>query len=163
MIATPGRLESLLEKPIMGCKLYAMVKYTEVLVLDEADRLLEMGFSASINTILGYLSKQRRTGLFSATQTDEVEQLIRAGLRNPVRIKVKEKSITKNNDIEQRTPSTLQNRYMIVDADEKFNHLIDFLQKNRDMKVMVFFSTCAGVEYFSQVMKLLLKFSEVNT
>lgn len=62
-----------------------------MLVLDEADRLLDMGFEASINTILEFLPKQRRTGLFSATQTQEVENLVRAGLRNPVRISVKEK------------------------------------------------------------------------
>ena len=49
--------------------------------------------TCSINMILSYLPKQRRTGLFSATQTDEVEALIRAGLRNPVRITVKEKKI----------------------------------------------------------------------
>ena len=86
------------------------VKSLEVLVLDEADHLLKVGFEASINTILRYLPKQRRTGLFSATQTDEVEKLIRAGLRNPVRINVKEK---KSEDIEtQRTPSTLENYYI---------------------------------------------------
>lgn len=49
-------------------------KELELLVLDEADRLLDMGFEASLNSILQRLPKQRRTGLFSATQTDEVLQ-----------------------------------------------------------------------------------------
>ena len=59
--------------------------------MDEADRLLDLGFHATLNTILGFLPKQRRTGLFSATQTREVESLARAGLRNPVAVTVKEK------------------------------------------------------------------------
>jgi len=53
-----------------------------------------MGFQASLDTILGFLPKQRRTGLFSATQTHEVENLARAGLRNPVTVTVKEKVCT---------------------------------------------------------------------
>jgi ATP-dependent RNA helicase DDX55/SPB4 len=56
------------------------------------------------------LPKQRRTGLFSATQTDELEKLIRAGLRNPVRITVKQTG----SGADQRTPSTLKNAYMVI-------------------------------------------------
>ena len=59
--------------------------------MDEADRLLDLGFQSTLNTILEVLPKQRRTGLFSATQTTEVENLARAGLRNPVAVNVKEK------------------------------------------------------------------------
>lgn len=65
----------------------------------------------SINTILELLPKQRRTGLFSATQTQEVENLVRAGLRNPVRISVKEKGVAASST--QKTPSRLQNYYMV--------------------------------------------------
>lgn len=68
-------------------------------------------FFLSINTILEFLPKQRRTGLFSATQTQEVESLVRAGLRNPVRISVKEKGATASSS--QKTPSRLQNHYMV--------------------------------------------------
>jgi ATP-dependent RNA helicase DDX55/SPB4 len=63
----------------------------ELLVLDEADRLLDLGFERTLTTILQYLPRQRRTGLFSATQTKELEQLVRAGLRNPVLVAVHEK------------------------------------------------------------------------
>lgn len=62
-----------------------------MLVLDEADKLLELGFEKSINTVLQYLPTQRRTGLFSATQTKQVAMLVKAGLRNPVMVIVKEK------------------------------------------------------------------------
>ena len=60
----------------------------QVLVLDEADRLLDMGFKAQLDAVMGRLPKQRRTGLFSATQTEAVQELARAGLRNPVRVNV---------------------------------------------------------------------------
>lgn len=69
IVGTPGRLEALFESKTSGIELGRCVKSFEILVLDEADRLLEYGFEASINTILSYLPKQRRTGLFSATQT----------------------------------------------------------------------------------------------
>lgn len=159
IVATPGRLEALLEKNIGNCNLAGRVKSLEVLILDEADVLLDMGFEASINTILRYLPKQRRTGLFSATQTDEVEKLIRAGLRNPVRINVKEKKTDETTV--QRTPSTLQNYYMVAECDEKFNHLVDFLHCHKQEKVMVFFSTCAGVDYFSKCLQCILKNHQV--
>jgi len=62
-----------------------------MLVLDEADKLLELGFEKPINTVLQYLPTQRRTGLFSATQTKQVAMLVKAGLRNPIMVIVKEK------------------------------------------------------------------------
>lgn len=63
--------------------------------MDEADRLLDLGFERSLNTILAHLPRQRRTGLFSATQTKQVELLMRAGMRNPVQVTVKEKGSKK--------------------------------------------------------------------
>jgi ATP-dependent RNA helicase DDX55/SPB4 len=83
LVGTPGRLEQILS----GVALTA--RTLEVLVLDEADRLLEQGFQASLNAILARLPKQRRTGLFSATLTEQVEELAKAGLRNPVKITVR--------------------------------------------------------------------------
>ncbi|KAK6183761.1 hypothetical protein SNE40_006366 [Patella caerulea] len=160
IIATPGRMEDMFQRKQDGYNLSASVKALEVLVLDEADRLLEMGFETSINTILGYLPKQRRTGLFSATQTDEVENLIRAGLRNPLRITVKEKKSTESQLI-PKTPALLENYFMIVDADEKLNQLIHFLRKHKKEKIMVFFSSCAAVEYFKKIIELLVKNSNV--
>ena len=82
--------------------------------MDEADRLLEMGFQRQLTTIISRLPKQRRTGLFSATQTEAVEELAKAGLRNPVRVEVKTemKSASSAISVDQslsfsKTPSSL--------------------------------------------------------
>ncbi|KAL1768471.1 ATP-dependent RNA helicase DDX55 [Sigmodon hispidus] len=155
IVATPGRLEDMFRRKAEGLDLTCCVRSLDVLVLDEADRLLDMGFEASINTILEFLPKQRRTGLFSATQTQEVENLVRAGLRNPVRISVKEKGVAASST--QKTPSRLENHYMICKADEKFNQLVHFLRSHQQEKHLVFFSTCACVEYYGKALEVLLK------
>ncbi|KGL89387.1 ATP-dependent RNA helicase DDX55, partial [Charadrius vociferus] len=155
IVATPGRLEDLFRRKADGLDLASCVKSLDVLVLDEADRLLDMGFEASLNAILDFLPKQRRTGLFSATQTQEVENLVRAGLRNPVRISVKEKGMAASNT--QKTPTRLENYYMICKADEKFNQLVHFLRQHKQEKHLVFFSTCACVEYYGKALESLIK------
>lgn len=145
LVCTPGRLEDLFERK-GDLNLAGRVKSLELLVLDEADRLLDLGFKATINNILSYLPRQRRTGLFSATQTQELTDLIRAGLRNPVRVSVKEKSTIS-------TPVRLQNFYKVVQPEEKFLALLHFLRSPLTSrgKVMVFFPTCACVEYWLTV------------
>ena len=149
VVATPGRLEDLLS----NCKspnLTACVKPLEILILDEADRLLDLGFSATLDTILSYLPRLRRTGLFSATQTKELQQLIRAGLRNPALITIKEKTNIS-------TPSNLKNNYAIVNAEYKLSTMIDFIEeKGTDLKYMIFLSTCACVDYFSHIIQAML-------
>uniref|UniRef100_A0A673VMD6 ATP-dependent RNA helicase n=1 Tax=Suricata suricatta TaxID=37032 RepID=A0A673VMD6_SURSU len=155
IVATPGRLEDMFRRKAEGLDLASCVRSLDVLVLDEADRLLDMGFEASINTILEFLPKQRRTGLFSATQTQEVESLVRAGLRNPVRISVKEKGAAAS--CTRKTPSRLENYYMVCKADEKFNQLVHFLRNHKQEKHLIFFSTCACVEYYGKALEALVK------
>ena len=94
-----------------------------------------------------------------------------SGLRNPVRVAIKEKSCTNelasdgedtSSEQIQKTPATLTNYYMIVDANEKFNQLMNFLQAHKKEKIMLFVSTCAGVDYFSKILPPLLKYSQVQ-
>lgn len=153
LIATPGRLKDLLERK-GDLNLTAKVKSLELLVLDEADRLLDLGFESTINTILGYLPRQRRTGLFSATQTKEVKDLMRAGLRNPVLVSVKEKATVS-------TPKLLQNFYVIVEPEQKLAVMLDFIERQELKKAMIFFPTCACVEYWGIALTELLKPTKV--
>ncbi|XP_019711996.1 ATP-dependent RNA helicase DDX55 isoform X4 [Hippocampus comes] len=155
VVATPGRLEDMFRRKGDGVDLAGSVKSLDVLVLDEADRLLDMGFENSLNAILSFLPKQRRTGLFSATQTQELEKLVRAGLRNPVRIVVKEKGTADSATV--RTPARLCNYYTVCRAEDKFNQLVAFLRQHKHQKQLVFFSTCACVEYFGRALEILVK------
>lgn len=109
--------------------------------------MLSLGFEKSLNSILQIIPKQRRTGLFSATQTTEVVKLIRAGLRNPVSVVVRDKN--------QRTrqPASLENFYWIVETDRKLQALMTFVRKYSEEKILIFFSTCACVDYFSLLLK----------
>eukprot|EP00300_Choanocystis_sp_HF-7_P037994 c5448_g1_i1.p1 GENE.c5448_g1_i1~~c5448_g1_i1.p1 ORF type:complete len:723 (+),score=195.14 c5448_g1_i1:3-2171(+) len=153
VIGTPGRLEHAMchnPRPLSAAKL-------EVLVMDEADRLLDMGFEACVNTILSRLPKQRRTGLFSATQTDSVKQLVRAGLRNPVKVSVKVERNTKDGEVDQRTPASLGNFYMIADPRVKLTQLCHLLRSHSHLKIMVYFLTCACVDYFGTVLPKLFE------
>ena len=99
LVATPGRLLELLSSPHVHCPQASF----EVLVLDEADRLLDMGFKDDLQKILARLPKQRRTGLFSASVSEAVDQLVRVGLRNPVKIAVKVRGLDGRED--KRTPA----------------------------------------------------------
>lgn len=154
IIGTPGRIEDIFNRSSKnGINVTAGCKALEILILDEADKLLEMGFNDTINSILAYLPKQRRTGLFSATQTSDVINLIRAGLRNPVQIRVKQSG--QSSKIE-RTPATLKNYYMICNIDSKLSLLVTLLKKRMNKKILVFFSSCASVDYFYEVLKYIL-------
>jgi len=84
LVGTPGKLCDVMQREDT-----LDFKNLEILILDEADRLLDMGFQKQINFILSKLPKLRRTGLFSATQTKAVAELSKAGLRNPMRVEVK--------------------------------------------------------------------------
>ena len=99
LVATPGRLLELLSSPHVKCTQSCF----EIFVLDEADRLLDLGFREDLQKILGRLPKQRRTGLFSASVSEAVGEIVRVGLRNPVKITVKVKGANGGQD--RRTPS----------------------------------------------------------
>ncbi|GKY96944.1 hypothetical protein MPSEU_000653400 [Mayamaea pseudoterrestris] len=160
IIGTPGRVEDVLTK-------YAVMDTSEleVLVLDECDVLLNLGFAQTLCNILSKLPKMRRTGLFSATTNSSTnstlkEWMQRAGMRNPVWIDVAVHA--KNNEQDgsskqQATPSTLTNYYVVTTVTEKLSRLAAFLQDHRDEKMIVFFLTCACVDFYGTALKEILK------
>lgn len=146
LIGTPGRLAELLS----SSHVHTPQSSFEVLVLDEADRLLDQGFQNELQRILGFLPKQRRTGLFSASVSDAVGELVRAGLRNPQRVAVTVKRLTDGGIIEDRkTPASLQMSYLTVPASQKWPALIQFLRKVEPtpLRTIVFVSSCFAVKY----------------
>ncbi|CAO1600508.1 ATP-dependent rRNA helicase spb4 [Xanthoria calcicola] len=152
LISTPGRLLELLSSPHVHCPQSSF----EVLVLDEADRLLDLGFKENLQKILARLPKQRRTGLFSASVSEAVDQIVRLGLRNPVKIVVKVKGL--NNADDQRTPASLSLKYITCPASRKLPTLCRILQSldPTPNKTIVYLSTCAAVDYFQHILPAIL-------
>ncbi|CAM0879673.1 unnamed protein product [Alopecurus aequalis] len=151
LVGTPGKLFDIMER--LDSLEY---KHLEILILDEADRLLDMGFQKQVTSIISKLPKLRRTGLFSATQTEAVEELAKAGLRNPVRVQVKtEAKDAAQQDGPSKTPLGLRLEYMICEPSKKSSQLVDFLVHNTGKKIMVYFATCACVDYWAVVLPML--------
>ncbi|KAF9055271.1 DEAD-domain-containing protein [Hymenopellis radicata] len=165
IVGTPGRIEEFL---LGKGRTQVNVKELEVLVLDEADRLLDLGFQAALSKIITHLPKQRRTGLFSATMTDAdaLSELVRAGLRNPARIvvKVQAKKAAANGKTtlveERRTPANLSNFYVICKASEKVVQLTRIIKHevavHQSSQFIIYFATGACVDYFYKVLAELL-------
>eukprot|EP00899_Mesostigma_viride_P014675 jgi/Mesvir1/23208/Mv22670-RA.1 len=151
LVGTPGRLNDIITRcPSLD------LRRLEVLILDEADRLLDMGFQKQVNAIIARLPKQRRTGLFSATQTEAVDELARAGMRNPVRVTVKEdkgKGGGATEATESKTPLGLSLYYSTCGEYAKPSQLAAFLsQHGPSSKLIVYFLTCACVDLWSSVL-----------
>ena len=157
VIGTPGRIYDLLESQDLN------MKTLEILILDEADRLLDMGFKDTVQDIIKKLPKQRRTGLFSATMTTDIECLIKAGLRNPVYIDVK---ITKSNTeaaSTQKVPTGLTNYFAIFPSYfEKLPALIKFILENSEKKIIIFFGTCASSNFYLYVLSRINALREIK-
>lgn len=149
VIATPGRLNAAL----VSGELH--MSSLEFLILDEADRLLDMGFSVTLTSIFARLPKQRRTGLYSATQSSGVDELARAGLRNPVRVAVKVRSAVVDVD-PVRTPASLRCYYAVVAQNDKLPALLVLLRGRHKDKMIVYFLTCASVDYHAMLPLLKL-------
>lgn len=144
LIATPGRLlDHLQNTPFV-------FKNLKSLIIDEADRILEIGFEDEMRQIIKILPKEdRQTMLFSATQTTKVEDLARISLRpGPLYINVDEEK-------QFSTVEGLDQGYVIVDADKRFLLLFSFLKKMAKKKIIVFFSSCNSVKYYSELLQYI--------
>ncbi len=114
------------------------------LVLDEADRILDMGFQRTLSALLSHIPKSRQTLLFSATQTQSVSDLARLSLKDPVSIGVSsDVSISSDSFI----PPSLEQHYVVCDLDKKLDILWSFIKTHLQSKTLVFISSCKQVRF----------------
>ncbi|XP_077197725.1 putative ATP-dependent RNA helicase DDX10 [Paroedura picta] len=135
LICTPGRLLQHMDETS-----YFHASNLQMLILDEADRILDMGFADTMNAILENLPKKRQTLLFSATQTKSVKDLARLSLKDPEYVWVHEKA-------KFSTPATLEQNYVVCELHQKINMLYSFLRSHLNKKSIVFFASCKEVQY----------------
>ncbi len=137
VIGTPGRLKDLMQQRALDLSSFQNV------VLDEADRMLDMGFIADMRFILSHMRPTRQTLFFSATLSQDIERLIGDFLNNPVRISVKTGD----------TAKTVEQDIIRVQAGQnKLEILHDLLTKPEFSKVIVFGRTKHGVEKLAQTL-----------
>ncbi|NXY68631.1 DDX10 helicase, partial [Glareola pratincola] len=135
LICTPGRLLQHMDETS-----YFYASDLQMLILDEADRILDMGFADTMNAIIENLPKKRQTLLFSATQTKSVKDLARLSLKDPEYVWVHEKA-------KFSTPATLDQNYVVCELHQKVNMLYSFLRSHLKKKSIVFFASCKEVQY----------------
>ncbi|XP_078496893.1 putative ATP-dependent RNA helicase DDX47 [Lissotriton helveticus] len=141
VIATPGRLIDHLENT-KGFNLRAL-KY---LVMDEADRILNMDFETEVDKILKVIPRDRRTFLFSATMTKKVQKLQRAALKDPVKCAVSSK---------YQTVEKLQQYYLFIPSKFKDSYLVYILNELAGNSFMIFCSTCNNTQRTALVLRNL--------
>ena len=143
VVCTPGRMLQHLSQT-SGFS----VDNLRMLVLDEADRIMDMGFKKDVDAIIEYLPPDRQTLLFSATQTKRVSDLSRLALKDPTYISVHEGAST-------ATPQTLQQNYILTPLPEKLNTLWSFLQSNKTSKILAFLSSGKQVRFVYETFRHL--------
>lgn len=137
IIGTPGRIKDLIERKNLNLSGFRTV------VLDEADRMLDMGFIADMKFMMAQMPKERHTLFFSATVSHEIEILIKDFLKNPVTISVKTGSTAANVD---------QDVVRLKAGDNKIDVLHDLLIDTGFKKVLIFGKTKHGVERLSNTL-----------
>ena len=143
LVATPGRLLDHMQ----NTKGFAFGSL-KVFCMDEADRMLDIGFEEEMRTIVRMIPKDRQTMLFSATQTTKVEDLARLSLKSPTYIGVDDARATS-------TATGVEQGYCVVPSEKRFLLLFTFLKKNLKKKVMVFFSSCNSVKYHAELLNYI--------
>jgi len=129
LVATPGRLLDHIEAK--NC----VLNQVEYVVLDEADRMLDIGFLPDLQRILSYLPKQRTTLLFSATFSPEIKRLANSYLQDPITIEVARSNAT---------ASTIEQRFYRVEEDDKRQALKQLLREKDVKQAFVFLNSKLG-------------------
>ncbi|KAK8867821.1 ATP-dependent RNA helicase DBP4 [Apiospora arundinis] len=135
LVCTPGRMLQHLDQTA-GLD----VTNLQILVLDEADRTLDLGFQKALDALVEHLPRERQTLLFSATQSKRVSDLARLSLKDPEYISVHESAAS-------ATPVGLSQHYLVVPLPEKLNTLWGFIRSNVKTKTIVFASSGKQVRF----------------
>lgn len=131
VIGTPGRLKDLIERGALS------LSSTQTIVLDEADRMLDMGFINDMRYLMERMPKMRHTLFFSATLSPEIERIIGEFLKNPISVSVKTRDTSKNVE---------QDVVRIKGAENKIDVLQELLKREGFERVLVFGRTKYGVQ-----------------
>jgi ATP-dependent RNA helicase DDX10/DBP4 len=135
LVSTPGRLLQHLNET------YDLISTNlKVFILDETDRILDYGFTKTLDAILHELPQQKQTLLFSATQSMNIRELARLSLRNA-------KYCCIHADSTSTTPIKLKQVYTVCELQDKLNVLWSFIKTHLKCKVLVFFTTCNQVRF----------------
>ncbi|TVU35904.1 hypothetical protein EJB05_17811, partial [Eragrostis curvula] len=159
LVATPGRLKDHLENtPGFSTR----IKGVKVLVLDEADRLLDMGFRRDIEKIISFIPKERQTLLFSATVPGEVRQI------SHVAMKKDHVFINTVQEGDEETHAQVNQTYMISPLDQHFSILYNVLRKHvtedAEYKVIVFCTTAMVTKLVAEILShLKLNVREIHS
>ncbi|KAF2120637.1 P-loop containing nucleoside triphosphate hydrolase protein [Lophiotrema nucula] len=135
LVGTPGRILQHMSQTVAF-----NVDDLKMLVLDEADRILDMGFQKDVDAIIEYLPKERQTLLFSATQSRKLSDLARLSLQDPEYVSV-------HAEDKSATPKTLQQNYIVCPLEEKLDTLWSFIQASKKSKIICFFSSTKMVRF----------------
>jgi len=149
IVATPGRLiDHIGQKTVY-------LNSIDFVVLDEADRMLDMGFIEDINYILSKLKHKKQLCLFSATIFPEIIEISKKYMKNPIHITVNQ------NDI---TLKTIEQMYLIINEKEKYNHLCDLIKQSNNNQIVIFTSTKQKAEQLAMNLrkKELLKVTALH-
>lgn len=150
LIGTPKRLSEVLQSSKIILKRHLF----DLLVLDEADRLLDPNFQPDLQKILDLVPKERRTGLFSASVSEAVNELVRVGMRYPFKITARVRS--KTGALDKKTPESLKLCFIVARPTHKIPTLRKVLEERQVEKSILYVSTRAGVDYWSHILGPLL-------
>ncbi|KAL5109090.1 putative ATP-dependent RNA helicase pitchoune [Taenia crassiceps] len=143
LVATPGRLLDHLVNTQNFLR-----HNLKVLVIDEADRLLDIGFELEMEQIIRLLPKDRQSIFFSATLNEKTHKLAKSALKaDCIMVGVEDRS--------EATVETLEQGYVVCNPATKFSLLYTFLKRNRSKKIMVFMSACMEVKFYYELLNFI--------